>query len=96
MARNRSPDEILDQVVYAVACVARHYGPGLSAEGLKWVRDQLQSDTTWVCDSTWRVDTQEGDGDPNPDFHPLVLDEDDPPYFTFEEVVQQSRTGEDE
>lgn len=91
MARDRTKDEILDQLVYAVACVARHYGPGLSAEGLADIRQKLSLDNWW-CDSTWRVDTLEGPGEPDPDFCPSVL----PPSFCgleFDDVVEQSRTG---
>ena len=92
MARERTDEEILDQLVYAVACVARHYGSGLSAEGLFNVRRKLAEDK-WYCDTTWRVDVLEGLSEPNPDFYPSVLTE-GMSGLCFEDVVLQSRTGE--
>jgi hypothetical protein len=106
MARDRTHDEIVDQLVYAAACVARHYGPGLSADGLQAMRKSLDAEGPWWCDSTWRVDVQEpnyyGDSrleghsldEPNPDFCPLVL-KDGYLGLNFREVVEQSRGGEE-
>jgi hypothetical protein len=88
MARERTKDEILDQLVYAVNCVARHYGPGLSAEGLKDIRDKFAEDNWW-CDSTWRVDTED---EPNPDFCPFII-EDGYMGLNFAEVARESREG---
>lgn len=96
MARTRTKDEILDQLIYAIACVARHYGPGLSADGLKHYRDLLARDDWW-CDATWTCDVLEDEEEPNPDFHPSKLNCDDPEwFFTFEDVVRKSRTGQDD
>lgn len=96
MARDRTHDEILDQMVYAVACVAYHYGPGLSGAGLRWVRKQLdrepQGDPGWWCDSSWRVDIPDGE---ELDFCPEKL----PPDLldrSFEEIVRLSRGGEEQ
>lgn len=93
MARDRSKDEILDQLVYAVAAVARHYGPGLSTEGLRDIRKKLDEDDWW-CDARWRVDVLEGGDDGNPDFCPSVIPND---YYglDFEETINRARTGED-
>lgn len=104
MARNRTNEEIVDQLVYAVACVARHYGSGLSAEGLASVRKALEAEGPWNCDSGWRVDTMEQDyygdelqpgfnaGEPNPDFCPSVLTDGFLGLY-LADVVRQSRTG---
>jgi hypothetical protein len=68
MARERTHDEIVDEMVWVVACVARHYGPGLSTDGLVALRKTLSRFNNWYCDSTWRVDIPEGE---ERDFHEL-------------------------
>lgn len=88
MARRRTDEEILDQMVYAVACVLRHYGPGYLAEGLKAVRESLKDHKTH-CDTCFTVDFEEP-----ADFHVVAkLDG----YFdlVYEEVIQESKTGVD-
>lgn len=93
MARDRSKDEIVDQMLFAVACVANHYGPALSPGGLVGVREQLASHNWW-CDAEWRTATLEGGQDGNPDFCPQVLPSKTVAGLDFDEVVRQSRTGE--
>lgn len=95
MARDRTNDEILDQAVYAVACVAHHYGPGFSAEGLADVRRLLTELGPWGCDSSWRVDIPEGEGEPNPDFCPKHLPKEFG-WIEFDDITRASRTGLEE
>lgn len=66
----RTHDQILDEMVHAVACVAQHYGPGLNESGLKMIRDSLNC-LNWHTDSCFRVDCYEDD--PYIDFHQRIL-----------------------
>jgi hypothetical protein len=66
----RTTDQILDQAVYAVQCVSRHYGPEFNAEGLRTVRELL-SQLPWFTDSCFRVDCHEDD--PFIDFHQRII-----------------------
>lgn len=66
----RTRDQILDEAVHTVACVAHHYGPGFSETGLQEVR-KLLSEMPWDTDSTFRVDCQEDD--PFIDFHQRII-----------------------
>ncbi len=95
MARDRSKEEILDQMVWAVACVARHYGPGLSASGLRGLRQELASSGPYWCDGEWRSDVLEGGKDGNPDFCPAIL-KPDFAGLNFDETVKRSKTGEED
>jgi len=95
MATGRSHDEILDQMIFAVACVANHYGPALNADGLAEIRKLLGDSQQWWCGSHWLVDVLEGGEDGNPDFCPKVIPFTTPAGLDFDEVVRQSRTGED-
>lgn len=66
----RTHEQILDEVVHAVACVARHYGPGLNEAGLKEVRDNLNT-IPWFTDACFIVDCREDD--PYIDFHQRIF-----------------------
>lgn len=92
MARDRSKDEILDQMMYAIQCVTRHYGEGLSPYGLKKIRDCL-AEKNWCCDAEWRVDILEGPNEPPVDFCPAVIPDGYLGSF-LDEVAEESRTGE--
>jgi hypothetical protein len=65
---DRTHDEILDEMVHAVACVVSHYGPNLNAAGLAWVRERL--DFCWYTDASFRLDMEEDD--PYIDFHQRI------------------------
>lgn len=89
MARERTHDEILDEMCFAVNRVARHYGPSLSQDGLIELRKRLDGMGKWWCDATWMVDAIEGE---EPDFHELIPDEYDiEGFYSFETVRKQSR-----
>lgn len=90
MARERTHDEIVDEVVYAAACVIYHYGPGLSDEGLVALRHGIEAacGRLW-CDSSWRVDTPDGEGEDSPDFHVRMLSKERD--LSFEVIVRRSR-----
>lgn len=66
----RTRDQILDQAVHAVACVARHYGPGFNENGLLLIRERL-SEMPWHTDSCFRVDRQEDES--FIDFHQRII-----------------------
>jgi hypothetical protein len=66
MARERTHDEIVDEMVWVVNWVAYYYGPGLSTDGLVALRKVLSRFNNWYCDSSWRVDIPEGE---EIDFH---------------------------
>jgi hypothetical protein len=67
---DRTSEQILDEMVHAVACVARHYGPGLNERGLAWVRSQLAC-SSWSTDACYIVDCRESD--PHIDFHTRII-----------------------
>jgi hypothetical protein len=94
MARNRSQEEILNQVMYAIAAVVAHYGPGYNAEGLHELRQMIAGSETFFCDSEWRVDVIEDKQSPNPDFCPSIIP-DGTSGLNFATVVKKSLTGED-
>jgi len=54
----RTKEQILEEAVYAVACVVQHYGPELNEEGLDEVRELL-SNIDFSTDATYRVDVNE-------------------------------------
>ncbi len=68
----RTHEQILDEMVHAVACVARHYGPGLNQSGLTHIRELL-SQEHWFTDTCYRLDVLEDD--PHVDFHHRILDD---------------------
>jgi hypothetical protein len=66
----RTHEQILDEVVHAVACVAQHYGPELNERGLAWVRSQL-GERPWFTDACYQVDCREIDL--HIDFHTRII-----------------------
>ena len=66
----RTHDQILDEIVHAVACLAGHYGPGLNERGLKAVRASLDQHL-WFTDACFHVDCREDD--PYIDFHQRII-----------------------
>ena len=89
---DRTKEQILNQAIYAVACVARHYGGGFSAEGLQDVR-RLLSKMPWGTDSGYRVDVS--DEDQFADFEPRIIHPLDWWKLDFSEVVARSEERED-
>lgn len=83
----RTHDQILDEAVYAAACVAYHYGSGFSEEGLQALR-KLLGQMRWDLDSTYRVDAREGD--PHIDFHTRIIWPPDWWQLDFQETVKES------
>lgn len=70
MARERTSEEILDEVVYAAHRVIEHYGTGLSEDGLIWLREAISKSVgPFWCDCSWRNDIPEGE---EQDFHELL------------------------
>lgn len=85
---DRTKDQILDQVVYAVQCVAVHYGPAFSADGLQELRKILGEFSDWRTDSTFRVDVL--DDDEFVDFHQRIIWPDGWWKRDFEETIKDS------
>ena len=67
----RSEDQILDQVVYAVLCAYQHYGPGFSEEGKIELRELLSKFTVWSMDASYKCDVCEDD--PYVDFSNRII-----------------------
>jgi hypothetical protein len=67
---DRTSDQILDQAVYALACIHDHYGPGLNENGLRELRKLLSNDK-YFCDSSYICDVYEDD--PYVDFASRIL-----------------------
>ena len=65
----RTQDQILDEMVHAVACVARHYGDRLRESDLKLIRDRL--DLNWYTDAGFSGDCRESDR--YIDFHQRII-----------------------
>lgn len=84
----RTVEQILNEAVFAVALVARHYGSGFSADGLVAVRELL-SHLPWHADTCYRVDVDEGD--PHVDFHTRVYWADMTDAVDFDEVIRLSK-----
>jgi hypothetical protein len=61
MAERRTEDQIIDQLVYAVACAASHYGPRLNKDGIASVRAAMRKLRPWWCDATFTCDMLEDD-----------------------------------
>ena len=57
---DRTQDQVLDEAVYAMACVSEHYGPGLSKIGLQEMRKLLKS-FNFHTDACFRIDVSEDD-----------------------------------
>ena len=79
----RTEEQILDEAVYAVACVARHYGPGFNERGLAHVRELL-SQVNFSTDSCFRVDVYEDDE--FVDFHQRIVWPEDWDSFTIKDM----------
>ena len=71
---DRTKDQILKEAVYAVACVAHHYGPALNEEGLQEIHNLLLR-VDFHTDATYRVDVFENDE--FADFHSRIIWPDD-------------------
>lgn len=84
----RTRNQILNQAVYAVACVARHYGPGFNDNGLQEVRELL-SEMPWDTDSSFRVDRQEDD--PFIDFHQRIIWPEDWDKLEIEQTTKEAQ-----
>ena len=65
----RTHDQILDEMVHAVACVARHYGDKLNESDLKLIRDRLN--LNWYTDAGFSTDCRESDF--YIDFHQRII-----------------------
>lgn len=52
---DRTKEQLLDEMVYAVQCVFYHYGPALSEDGLKELRAALAKFGVPNLDSDYRV-----------------------------------------
>lgn len=87
MARERTSDEILDEIVYVANMAMHHYGPALSEDGLVKLREAIYNAVgPFWCDSTWRVDLLDEDAK---EFHELL-----PPNNWMDDfaiVTRQSR-----
>lgn len=85
----RTDEQLLDELVYAVASVVRHYGPGYNENGLKNIRKKL-SMIDIRTDASYRVDMY--DDDQFADFHQRIVNPDG--WWAncdFEETVKDSR-----
>ena len=84
----RSKEQILDQAVFAVQCVSRHYGSGFSEEGLQELR-KLLNEFPWWTDACYSCDVY--DDDPYADFDKRIIW----PYGwwkeDFKEIVEESK-----
>ena len=89
----RSEDQILDQAVYAVACVARHYGPGLNEYGLAHLRECL-SKLVIFTDACYTVDVY--DDDPYADFSSRIVWPSGWDKMDYDETMARMREGENE
>ncbi len=67
---NRTKEQILEEAVYAVACVAHHYGTAFNEEGLQEIRNLL-SKVDFHTDTTYRIDVFEDDK--FVDFHNRII-----------------------
>lgn len=86
---DRTRDEILDQAVYTVACVAHHYGPGYSDDGLQVLRESLDR-LIFCTDVSFR---ERYDHEPYIDFVSRIIWPEDWDKLDFEETVRDSRGG---
>ncbi len=92
MAADRTHDEILNEMVYAANEAFRHYGPGLSADGLAALRKVMGAELSplW-CDSCRRVDVPDGG---EKDFHETLPGHADV-YDGFAATVERMTTGDE-
>ena len=89
---DRTEEQVLDEVVYAVACVAQHYGPGLSEIGLQEMRKLLES-FNFHTDASFRVDVQEDDEDPV-DFRSRIIWPHGWNVLDHDNVIAESKSDE--
>jgi hypothetical protein len=87
---DRTKDQILDQAVYAIASLHRHYGPGLTAEGLQHVR-KLLSEIGFCTDSCYRVDVY--DDDPLADFYQRIVQPGGWDNLDYDDTIARSMPG---
>ena len=85
----KTSEEILNEVVFAVACVARHYGSGLSETGLQDLRKLLNGFIKWTTDTCYRCDVYEEDE--YVDFHERIIVPKDWDDLNFQEIVEESK-----
>ena len=83
----RTHEQILDQLVYAVACAYKHYGPELSAEGLVDLRQKLGDH--WFTDSGYTCDVY--DDDPYVDFYARIIQPSGWKVLDFKETINLSK-----
>ncbi len=85
----RTSEQILDEVVYAVQCVTVHYGPGFNEDGLRELRKVLNEFHTWWTDGEYTSGMLENDE--HEDFHQRIIWPEDWRKENFNEVVKESR-----
>lgn len=85
---DRTQEQVLDEAVYAVACVAWHYGPGLSKIGLQEMRKLLKS-FNFHTDSCFRVDVQEDEK--HVDFRSRIIWPDGRDVLDYDNVIEESQ-----
>lgn len=86
----RTQDQLIDQMTYALACVYQHYGPGLNSDGLKDLRlemTQLFSKNKLFLDASYRTDVNEND--PYVDFDQRILKPNGWYNISFDEFKQE-------
>lgn len=89
---DRTPEQVLDEVVYAMACVAQHYGPGLSKIGLQEMRKLLKS-FNFHTDASFRVDVQEDEK--HVDFRSRIIWPHGWDVIDYDNVIAESKSDED-
>lgn len=91
---DRTPEQILDEAVYAVTCVHDHYGPGLNEHGLRELR-KLLATHKYFCDSGFICDVYEDD--PHVDFHTRIIWPNHTYHkLQFKDIVAISKSSEDD
>ncbi len=85
----RTEEQILDQLVFAVAEAREHYGPGFNKAGLRYVRECLSALKPLWADATYRVDCYEDDL--FIDFHHRIITPEGWDKMDFDEIVRDSQ-----
>lgn len=88
---DRTQEQVLNEVVYAVACAAQHYGPGLSEIGLREVRKLLE-DFNFHTDASFRVDVSEDEN--HVDFRSRIIWPDGWDVIDYNNVIEESKSDE--
>lgn len=88
---DRTQDQILDEMMYAVACVSRHYGPGLSKIGLQEMRKLIES-FNFHTDSSFRVDVSEDEE--YVDFRSRIIWPDEWDVIDYNNIIEDSKSDE--